>query len=665
MYLFKKFFSKLFGINENDHQLCLAQYSVISSHAPLFYLLMICGMVAIAYVNFLVAPPVLTIVAPIMMLIGFLVFFNSFAIPQNLSLNDYRKSIISRLHLTVWASTVFGMSLAFWAISIFPFGGASEQGSIIQILGISTIGAAVCIVHFRAASLALVLNTLVPFIGFLWMNGDDTQFLLATITGLVSLAFIVVAYRFGHDFSEKSAQHTKIKSQKNEAERLSQTNRMLASSDSLTGLANRRAFLATLEAKFNDIGAQKFNSLAVAILDVDGFKQVNDVYGHKTGDELLQAVAKRILHLLRGQAFVARLGGDEFGLIFSGNQSLAQLEEFGAKICEAMRVPFVLGNFSTRLGGSIGFSRWDKNVVSSDKLFEQADYALYYAKENQLGGTVVFDEHHAETIRQVSGVDRRMLDASFEDEMSLVFQPIVEAAGGSVIGFEALARWKNPILGNISPDVFIRSAEKAGTINRLTGVLLEKALKEAEKWPGDVFLSFNLSMQDITSEKAILKLVAIINNSNFCPKSITFEVTETSMMHDYQRAMASLNLLKSLGCCIALDDFGTGYSSLAYVQQMPLDKVKLDRAFIANIESDVDSATIVRSMIQLCEQLSLECVVEGVETVGQYDVLMSMGCTSIQGYYFSRPLEGPDALRYLAENSGADQPIKFPLLIQA
>ncbi len=652
MYFLRNFFSDMFGINENDHQLCLAQYSVISAHAPMFYFVMISGMVAIAYMSFMAAPPVLTIVMPIMMLIGFLVLFNSLAIPQNLTVSEYRKSIVSRLHLAVWGSAIFGASFAYWAISIFPFGGASEQDSIIQILGISTIGAAVCLMHFRAAALTLLVFTLSPFIIFLWMIGDASQFVSATTMSIVAIVFTFVAYRYGHDFSEKSAQHTKIASQKNDAERLSQTNRMLASSDSLTGLANRRAFLETLKSKFSDIQAQKFNTLAVGILDVDGFKQVNDVYGHKTGDELLQAVAKRISHLLRGQALLARLGGDEFGLIFSGTQSLAQLEEFGAKICEAMRVPFELGDFSTCLGGSIGFARWDDRVESSDSLFEQADYALYYAKENELGGTVIFNEHHAETIRQVSGVDRRMLDASFEDEMSLVFQPIVDAVNGRVVGFEALARWKNPVLGNISPDVFIRSAEKAGTINRLTGVLLEKALKEAKNWSQGVFLSFNLSMQDITSEKAILNLVALINSSGFDPKSITFEVTETSMMHDYQRAMASLKLLKSLGCCIALDDFGTGYSSLAYVQQMPLDKVKLDRAFIADIESDLDSATIVQAMILLCDQLSLECIVEGVETVGQYDVLMSMGCTSIQGYYFSRPLESADALCYLAENSG-------------
>lgn len=646
---------KFFGIEENDHQLCLAQYSVISSHAPLFYLVMVSGMVAIAYVSFSVASPELTIVMPIVMLIGFLVFFNSLVIPKNVSVNDRRKSIVLRLQGAVWGLTVLGLIFSYWAISIFQSGGVSEQSSIIQILGISTIGAAVCLMQFRAAALALLVFTLSPFFVNLLINGDRSHLALFSITALVAAVFIAVAYRYGNDFSEKTAQNTKIENQKNDAERLSQTNRMLAASDSLTSLANRRAFLETLESKFGDIRAQKFTSLAVGILDVDGFKQVNDVYGHKTGDELLQAVAKRILHLLRGQAFLARLGGDEFGLIFSGSQSRAELEEYGARICEAMRVPFELGDFSTRLGGSVGLSMWDKNVASSDKLFEQADYALYYAKENVLGGTVIFDEHHASTIQQVSGVDRRMLDASFEDEMSLVFQPIVESEFGTVVGFEALARWENPVLGKISPELFIRSAEKAGTINKLTSILLGKALKEAESWPHNVFLSFNLSMQDITSEKAILKLVSIINKSTFSPKLITFEVTETSMMHDYERALASLNLLKSLGCRIALDDFGTGYSSLAYVQQMPLDKVKLDRAFIANIETDEDSAIIARSMIQLCEQLNLECIVEGVETIGQYDVLMSMGCTLIQGYYFSRPLESVDALCFLAENTAVEQ----------
>ncbi|MCF6302869.1 MAG: EAL domain-containing protein, partial [Devosiaceae bacterium] len=289
------------------------------------------------------------------------------------------------------------------------------------------------------------------------------------------------------------------------------------------------------------------------------------------------------------------------------------------------------------------------------------DYALYFAKENDRGGVTVFDQQHEENVREMRAVDRRIQDADFMQEISLVFQPIVDPKGAATIGFEALARWHSPVLGIISPDVFIRSAERAGTINKLTAFLLEKALKEAKKWPSDLFISFNLSMQDITSSEAMLRLIAIVNRSGFDPKRITFEVTETSIMKDYDIALTSLSLLKNMGCKIALDDFGTGYSSLSYVSALPLDKLKLDRSFIIEIENSEEACSIVLTMVEMCQSLNLDCIVEGVETRGQVKILSAMGVQLIQGFYYSKPLRCADAIEYVMNARYSDEFSESPM----
>ena len=647
-------FSRVFGIDRNNHELCLAQYRVISSQAPLYYLIMIGAIFSVSYVSMSSVPAYLTIVSPLVLLTGFLAVYYGYAIPRSLTLNSYRRAVVFSLHLSVWATIGFGASYGYWIYSISQYVSVELLYLIVGISGIAVFGASVCLMHLRSAAIALFIFSLAPIAAYLWLSGDTNQMVIASLLSLISLIFTKVAYRYGDDFSNLTTHRIKIEAQKKLAEKVSASSRILANLDSLTGLANRRAFMANLNSKVENARLNQIDGLAVGILDLDGFKQINDIYGHKVGDRLLQIAGNRLKELLVRDLFIARLGGDEFGLIGQGDFSVEQLNQLGQRICETMSVPFDMGDFSAHLGGTVGFAKLQNGEFDGGALFEQADYALYHAKDNVRGGVMIFNETHARTIREVSGVDRRLRDASLKDEMSLVYQPIV-TLDGKTIGFEALARWNSPILGSISPDVFIRSAERAGTINELTAILLEKALEESREWPHDLFLSFNLSMQDIMSTKAMIRLVSVVTQSGFPPHRITFEVTETSMMHDYERATQSLALLKNMGCKIALDDFGTGYSSLAYVLQMPLDKLKLDRKFIAEIENDADARAIVGSIFGMCKQLNIECIVEGVETVGQFETLKKIGCDIIQGYYFSRPLVAMDARAYVMEAHEAKQ----------
>jgi len=641
------FFSWLFGIQKDNHELCLAQYKSLAGQAPLFYLSMISAVVALAYVSMEQAPAGLTVVVPLVLILVDLVSFHSFTIQRNLNRNSYRSSVVYRLHTTVWSALGLGVLHAAWAISLLAHADVAAQSLIVILLSVTSLGAAVCLLQLPMAAMGFLVSVMAPLAVFLWLSGEPGHGVAALIIALSTGVAVFVIARYGQDYSRMILKQREVGAKKSEAEQISRLNRIMAHQDSLTGLANRRAFLNNLNMQVDDAKSGLSEGLAVGILDLDGFKLVNDVYGHPAGDRLLKSAGKRLTDLFYSRVFIARLGGDEFGITVSGERSDADLVALGERICSAMQVPFDLDGRSIHLGGSVGFAKWREPGDSADVLFERADYALYSGKKNSRGGVTVFNERHASRLREITGVDRQLHDADFEKEMSLVFQPIVSLGTKRTVGLEVLARWNSPVLGEVPPDVFIRSAERIGSINRLTAVLLTKALDEAKCWPEDLFMSFNLSMQDVTSSVAVLKLVSIINASGFDPKRITLEVTETAVMNNYNQALGSLMLLKNLGVRIALDDFGTGYSSLAYVRTLPLDKLKLDRSFVVDLVQDAGARAVAGSMIEMCRSLKMDCIVEGVETREQVKILNSLGCQTIQGYYCSRPLKAHDARAFV------------------
>ena len=236
------------------------------------------------------------------------------------------------------------------------------------------------------------------------------------------------------------------------------------------------------------------------------------------------------------------------------------------------------------------------------------------------------------------------------------FQPIVNVETARLVGFEALARWHNAELGDVAPDVFISVAERTELIGTITQVLLRKALAAAHAWPEDIFLSFNLSMRDLISQVTILQIVALIESSGIDPRRIIMEVTETALMQDYERVQDSLRILRSMGLKVALDDFGSGQSSLSYVHQLSLDKIKIDRGFIRNIATQENARNIVKTVIDLCRNLKFDCVVEGVETAEQVEIICRLGCSTMQGYFFAKPMPQSEVETFIANYRMPDTP---------
>jgi len=384
------------------------------------------------------------------------------------------------------------------------------------------------------------------------------------------------------------------------------------------------------------------------MIDLDGFKPVNDVYGHAAGDRVLIEVGRRLRETLGPTALVARLGGDEFGLLLPVSRDEPDVLAKGAAICAAIRQPIALPSGMARVAASIGFALTSARETSREHLVERADYALYNAKAKHRGMSVIFSAHHENAIREQSQIEQELRRADFDAEMRVLFQPIVDIGRDDTMAYEALARWRSPALGDVPPLAFIAAAERTGQINDLTAVLFAKALVAMAAWPVATGLSFNLSVNDISSPDLIERIRAMIEASAIAPDRIGFEITETALIHDFEEARAVLLRLKTLGVKIALDDFGTGYSSLMYVHRLPLDRIKVDRGFIADIVADRSSRDIVKSIVDLCRNLQITCVVEGVETAEQVTILRALGCRAMQGYFFGRP-EAPEVLSALGE----------------
>ena len=633
----------VFSISDDNPDLAIAQIDRFSRQIPLMYTMVVVNTLALAYDFMDQAPAWLSIYIPI--------FLVSISVLRTLSYWRAGKQEISgevarkKLRQTIVLAGVLGSIFALWALALFGYGDVYSQGHVAFFSGVTSLGIMVCLMHLRIAAIVLGVTVIGPTSLFLIYAGSQEFLSVGLNLVIVAVAILYVLSNHSESFVDLISNQIALKKAAFEANELGKENERLANLDSLTDLPNRRRFLAELEERI--VGAAEGNSsFAVGTLDLDGFKPINDIYGHVAGDNLLVKVGER-LSQIGSDLFVARLGGDEFGIIFEGELSDSELLALGDRICETVEEPFEFENFIANVGGTCGIAKYPEAGTTAKLLFEHSDYVLYVAKERQKGKAVLFSEQHQDEINETTGIMRELQKANLDEEFFVAYQFVVDSDTGLPVGAEALARWASPVLGNVPPTDFIKNAEKTGVVSKLTETLLRKTLSEVSKWPGNLFVSFNLSAHDIGSPQNILRLSEIVRRSGFPPERLTFEITETALLRDLGRANETLKLLKSLGSKVALDDFGTGYSSLSYVQNLPIDKLKIDRSFLANMEECPTSQAVIKTILDLCDNLDLDCIVEGVERQGQLELLRGIGNMEVQGYLFSKPLMSGDALTYL------------------
>lgn len=437
-----------------------------------------------------------------------------------------------------------------------------------------------------------------------------------------------------------------VTDQKRVAERIAH----LAHHDALTDLPNRTAFSQRL-AEMLERARATSETFAVLCLDLDRFKDVNDIFGHAAGDALLREIAKR-LSAAAGNAFLARMGGDEFTMIVGGPQPEGAISTVD-RLMETVIEDFEFEGQRFRVGLSVGMAFFPSDGADAETLLGNADAALYRAKADGRGVSRMFEAVSDRRLRNRRLLQQELLGAVARQELSLDYQPQALLTG-EIVGFEALVRWHHPQHGLISPAAFIPLAEESGQIVPIGEWILHEACREAASWPNPVQIAVNLSPIQFRHGDLPSVVHEILIKTGLAPTRLELEITEGVLIDNFSRATSILRRLKALGVKIAMDDFGTGYSSLSYLQSFPFDKIKIDQSFTANISKNPQSAAIIRAIVGLGRGLSMSVIAEGVETSDQLDFLRDEACGEVQGYFVGRP----SPIANYAQEVGRPIPVK-------
>ncbi|MGA2895129.1 MAG: EAL domain-containing protein [Xanthobacteraceae bacterium] len=426
----------------------------------------------------------------------------------------------------------------------------------------------------------------------------------------------------------------------------------MARHDALTDLPNR----LLLRERLNEALAQveRGQRLAVLYLDLDQFKNVNDSLGHPTGDELLRAVAERLRGCVKDADTISRVGGDEFFIIQTGINDATDAEHLARRIVEALRAPYELHGHLVMIDASIGIALAPTDGSDANELLKNADMALYGAKADGRGVYRFFEAHMDARMKERRALELALRRAFDNDEFELYYQPMLNLDKGDIRCCEALLRWHHPERGMVSPVEFIPVAEEIGLIVALGERVIRWACEEAAQWPGDICVAVNLSPTQLASKNLLPTVLGALAASRLAPHRLELEITEAVLMQNSEVTLHTLHQLRSLGIRISMDDFGTGYSSLSYLRSFPFDKIKIDRCFIKGLGDNSESDAIVQAVAGLADSLGMTTTAEGVETREQLDLVRSLGCTDVQGFYYSPPVPACELAKVFADRPGAN-----------
>ncbi|MEO7177957.1 MAG: EAL domain-containing protein [Allosphingosinicella sp.] len=433
----------------------------------------------------------------------------------------------------------------------------------------------------------------------------------------------------------------------------------LARYDSLTNLPNRAMMRAMLDQALANADARR-RGCALMIIDLDRFKQVNDTLGHPVGDKLLKKVSARLSQVLGDDGQVGRLGGDEFEAILPGIEEESRLSELAARLIEAVSRPYRIEGHEIRIGTSIGIAVAVPGKALAEKLIKDADVALYAAKADGRGTFRFFapEMHALAAERQILEKDLR--EALVNDQLALLYQPIVDSVSEEVVAFEALLRWNHPTRGLLMPALVIPLAEECGLMPRIGDWVLRTACAEAAKWPRHIRIAVNLSPVQFADPALAATVTGTLAASRLDPERLELEINEAVFLADRKVTEATLTRLRSLGVRLALDNFGTGHSGLGHLRDTPLDKIKIDQSFVRGAASPGSrNGAIVRAIVVLAESLGMDTTAEGAETIEELSLIRRLGCSQVQGFIFARPMPANEALALATESRPSAEVVGF------
>lgn len=624
---------------DRDDGLVHAYAANLSHRLPLIYSVIIIDQAVLATRFDGLAPTLLTLWIPLALSCLFLwrgIYWLPFFTTRRTSRRVARDlAVMSRL------GGIFALLTVAWALALYPWGDREQQSLVQYIVAVSCYAAILGLGHSPRTALSVGLATMLPTTLFFLLQSHPNALQVVVVQSVVTGLLLAVTNGYHRDFVRLELSRQQISRREREAAKLAESNHYNATVDPLTGALNRRAILARLEAELGQSGPQPW----LALLDLDGFKHVNDTYGHAAGDSVLRAISARIAELDELVAF-GRLGGDEFAILLDGRREEADIARVLETLCETIRQPIDHNGVTLRLAGSIGYCPADAGDVS--QCLERSDAALYKAKEKGEGGLVRFTDDDEQELTRRSAATRRFNDCSLEERLRLVYQPVVDVDTGAYTGFEAFARWSPDGEEWLTPSSFLSLAQATGRTGELTRLVLARALAECPAWEHGRDLAINLSPRDVMREAAPEAFTAIVRDAGAPPESIVLEITERAVHADPRRAIEQLARFRSKGFRIALDDFGVGWSSLSNVRDLPLDRLKIDRALSSALVEDPGARAIGGTIVGLAWQMGLECTAEGIENERQAETARALGVRLMQGFHFCRPTAAKDVLGMMA-----------------
>jgi diguanylate cyclase (GGDEF)-like protein len=543
-----------------------------------------------------------------------------------------------RVRQTIWFSAAVCLAVCARALFLLQTGDAASHMAVMLFAGLTAFGVAYGLTALPVAGLIPLVLVIAPMSMTGALSSDPR--IRGAAFGLVVVGLLTMRLLGSHSrhFASVVRSRSVIAREQEVVEDARQQALVAATTDFLTGLANRRAFVAALDSAM----AQPDRTFAIAILDLDRFKAVNDTYGHAIGDEVLRAVAARLVDVVGSRGLVARLGGDEFGVLLSATTRPRDALTIGAQIVERVRGPVAIHGRDLTVAGSCGLalSRTLEDR-SPSRAMADADLALYEAKD-RADGLAIFDLRMEAPRKRRAQIERALQLPGIYDQLRVVFQPIFDLGTGRIVANEALARWSDSELGAVSPAEFVPVAEQLDVIDDINGHLMRLAFDVARDWPSEVKLSFNLSAVQLCSPGSANRVLTGLKRARLCPTRLQVEVTETALLGDIERARANLRALKEAGATIVLDDFGAGYASIGYLRELSFDQIKLDGGLVTAANHSADGKRLLRAVIALCDILGVSTVAEHVENEAILALVTELGCTSGQGFWLERPLAPAD-----------------------
>jgi diguanylate cyclase (GGDEF)-like protein len=561
------------------------------------------------------------------------------------STNPPHSVMLMRMNQTCWLAALLCCAVSGWCLYLLETAASGTHMAIFLFGGFTAVGVAFGLSALPVAACVPLLVLALP-LASVALRSPNPKFVGAAVSlAVVTVMILQLLARQSAQFTAIIRSRWMISHQQNLTEAARQDAIMAATTDFLTGLPNRRAFVAALAES-----AAAGQPFAVAVIDVDRFKLVNDTYGHHYGDELLRVVAGRLSKTAGESCLVARLGGDEFGLLLRHASTREEALDWGKMLLRRVSWPATLHRrkFAISASCGIGLLR-DGEAPCPSRVFTDADVALYEAKLQSTDGVVVFEPRMEAPRQRRAQIENALQAPGVHKHIKVVFQPIVDLRSGRTVAHEALARWTDAKLGIVPPSEFVPIAEQLNVIGGISDRLMAIALAEVAHWHPAIRLSFNLSAIQLGSADLGDKVLAALAAADVRAERLQVEVTETALFADFARAKHNLAVLRSAGVTVVLDDFGAGYASIGYLREFQFDQIKLDGALLTSAVDSAEGERLLGAVIGLCRAIGVPTVAEHVESEQQLALLLKLGCNLGQGFWLQPPLRAEEAAQLCSQ----------------